>query len=214
MGDLYGISAVPSAGCGPVPMTDFPCLVWSVARSGEARYRLGDPPSRWRSPVSRKMAPASWHAVIASLNRRTSHSSMPRLVRVVPSPWPSLGVRKVGSGVLRGAPVCSGIPIPGERSCSTRFLRPWAAFFVGHASPDAVVLPGVQREHQALPADRAVGADRFRLRDLVQGGTRRGDRKNSSGSASRQAAIRRQPWSGIVIISALNGRGEVIMFRV
>jgi hypothetical protein len=24
-------------------MTDFPCLVSSVARSGEARYRLGDP---------------------------------------------------------------------------------------------------------------------------------------------------------------------------
>jgi hypothetical protein len=38
--------------------------------------------------------------------------------------------------------------------------------------------------------------------------------KNSSGSASRQAASRRQPWSGIVIISALDGRREVIMFRV
>ena len=34
---------VPVAGWEPVSMTDFPCLVRLVARSGEARYRLGHP---------------------------------------------------------------------------------------------------------------------------------------------------------------------------
>src|SRR5277367_6728826 len=59
----------------------------------------------------------------------------------------------------------------------TGFPCPWAAFFLAHASPDAVVLPGVQREAQALAPDGAAGADYLRLRDLVQGGTRRGDRE-------------------------------------
>jgi hypothetical protein len=46
------------------------------------------------------------------------------------------------------------------------------AFFLARASPHAVVLPGVQRERQALPADRAARADRLCLRDLVKGGAR------------------------------------------
>jgi len=54
---------------------------------------------------------------------------------------------------------------------------PWAALFLAHASPHAVVLSGVQREGQALPPDGAAGADRFRLGDLVHGGARRRDRK-------------------------------------
>ena len=58
-----------------------------------------------------------------------------------------------------------------------RFPCPWAALFLAHASPHAVVPPGVQREGQALPTDGAAGADRFRLGDLVQGGARRGERE-------------------------------------
>src|SRR5258707_8861835 len=50
----------------------------------------------------------------------------------------------------------------------TAVTRP--ALLLAHASPHAVVLPGVQREGQALPADWAAGADRLRPRDLVKGG--------------------------------------------
>src|SRR5260221_10541120 len=57
----------------------------------------------------------------------------------------------------------------------TPVTRP--AFLLTHPSPYAVVLPGVQREGQALPADWAAGADRLRLRDLVKGGARRGGRE-------------------------------------
>jgi hypothetical protein len=53
----------------------------------------------------------------------------------------------------------------------------WAAFFLARASPYAVVLPGVQRERQALPPDRAAGADRLRLRDLIKRGARPRDRE-------------------------------------
>ena len=42
-------------------------------------------PSPCRSPVSRSIAAASWHAVIASSNRRTSTSAAPRLVSAMPS---------------------------------------------------------------------------------------------------------------------------------
>src|SRR5260370_28479162 len=51
------------------------------------------------------------------------------------------------------------------------------ALLLAHPSPHAVVLPGVQREGQALPADWAAGADRLRLRDLVKGGARRARRE-------------------------------------
>jgi len=43
--------------------------------------------------------------------------------------------------------------------------------------PYAVVLPGVQRESQALAPDGAAGADRRGLGDLIQGGARCGDRE-------------------------------------
>src|SRR5580704_171881 len=52
-----------------------------------------------------------------------------------------------------------------------------SALLLAYASPHAVVLPGVQREGQALPPDGAAGVDRLRLRDLVKGGARRGDRE-------------------------------------
>src|SRR5258708_38105905 len=45
----------------------------------------------------------------------------------------------------------------------TAVTRP--ALLLAHPSPHAVGLPGVPREGQALPADRAAGADRLRLRD-------------------------------------------------
>ena len=57
----------------------------------------------------------------------------------------------------------------------TAVTRP--ALVLAHASPRAVVLPGVQREGQALPPDGVAGADRLGLRDLIKGGARRGDRE-------------------------------------
>src|SRR5258708_39155651 len=50
----------------------------------------------------------------------------------------------------------------------TAVTRP--ALLLAHASPPAVVLPGVHREGHALPADRAAGADRLPPRDLGTGG--------------------------------------------
>src|SRR5580704_13745835 len=40
------------------------------------------------------------------------------------APWPSLGGRRVGSGVLRGAPVSPGIPIPGGALIQYAFPPP------------------------------------------------------------------------------------------
>jgi hypothetical protein len=45
-------------------------------------------------------------------------------------------------------------------------------------------------------AGRTVGADRLGLCDLVKGGTRRGDRKNSSGSACRMRPAAASPGRG------------------
>ena len=54
-------------------------------------------PSPCRSPVSRKMATASWWAVIASSNRRTSRSATPRLFSAMPSPCRSPVSRKIAA---------------------------------------------------------------------------------------------------------------------
>src|SRR5438128_550490 len=91
----------------------------------------------------------------------------------------------------------------------TAVTRP--ALLLAHASPHAVVLPGVQRERQALPADRAAGADRFRLRDLVKGGPDAETGKNSSGLTCRHAASSRQSRPGIVIVWSPGGLGEVVI---
>jgi len=59
--------------------------------------------------------------------------------------------------------------------------------------------------------DGAAGADRLRLRDLIKGGARCGDRKNSSGSACRHAASCRQSRSGMVIVWSPGGLGGVVI---
>jgi hypothetical protein len=67
-GDLCGIPAGLVAGWEPVPMTDFPCLVRSVARSGEARYRLGDPVvDRYLEFVAGRARPNTLRAVAFDL---------------------------------------------------------------------------------------------------------------------------------------------------
>ena len=49
-------------------MTDFPCLVRSAARSGEARYRLGDPlVDRYLEFVSGRARPNTLRAVAFDL---------------------------------------------------------------------------------------------------------------------------------------------------
>jgi integrase/recombinase XerD len=49
-------------------MTDFPCLVRSVARSGEARYRLGDPlVDRYLEFVAGRARPNTLRAVVFDL---------------------------------------------------------------------------------------------------------------------------------------------------
>ena len=82
---------------------------------------------------------------------------------------------------------------------------------LAHASPYAVVLHGVQREGQALPPDGAAGADRLGLRDLIKGGTRRGDREEQFGSACRHAASCGQSGSGVVIVWSPGGLGGVVI---
>src|ERR1700760_2242380 len=68
MGDLCGIPAGPVGGWEPFPMTDFPCLVRSVARSGEARYRLGDPlVDRYLEFVAGRARPNTLRAVAFDL---------------------------------------------------------------------------------------------------------------------------------------------------
>src|ERR1700722_15053330 len=62
------MSAGPVAGWEPVSKTDFPCLVPSVARSGEARYRLGDPlVDRYLEFVAGRARPNTLRAVAFDL---------------------------------------------------------------------------------------------------------------------------------------------------
>ena len=57
-------------------------------------------PSPCRSPVSRKIAAASWCAVIASSNRRTSRSAMPRLFSAIAFAVPVAGLPEDRGRVL------------------------------------------------------------------------------------------------------------------
>src|ERR1700722_428860 len=67
-----------------------------------------------------------------------------------------------------------------------------AAFVLGEAAPDAVHLPGLQHEREALALDQAAGTDRLGLVRLLQGLALDETGKNSSGSMDRQAASSRQ----------------------
>jgi integrase/recombinase XerD len=59
---------VPVTGWESFPMTDFPCLVRSAARSGEARYRLGDPVlDRYLEFVAGRARPNTLRAVAFDL---------------------------------------------------------------------------------------------------------------------------------------------------
>jgi hypothetical protein len=73
---------------------------------------------------------------------------------------------------LCASPLTAGVS--GSGRC---FRCSWAALVFARASRYAVVLPGVQREGQAVPPGRAAAADRLGLGDLIQGGARRGDRE-------------------------------------
>src|SRR5580693_3921191 len=63
---------------------------------------------------------------------------------------------------LRTAVICAFTMAPGR-----------IAFLLGQATPHAVHLAGPQGKGQALPADRAPGADLFRPRYLLDGRTGR-----------------------------------------
>ena len=80
-----------------------------------------------------------------------------------------------------------------------------------YACPYAVVLPGVQREGQALPPDGAAAADRLRLRDPIKGGTRCGDREEQF--TIGMPACGQQPLvpAGMVIIWSPGGREAVVI---
>jgi hypothetical protein len=88
---------------------------------------------------------------------------------------------------------------------------PWAALFLAHASPHAVVLSGVQREGQALPPDGQPAQIAFAWVTWCTEGPDEETGKNSSGSASRRAASCRQSRSGIVILWSPGGRGGVVI---
>src|ERR1700722_6748938 len=56
-----------------------------------------------------------------------------------------------------------------------------AAFVLGEAAPDAVHLPGLQHEREALALDQAAGTDRLGLVRLLQGLAFGRDRKEQLG---------------------------------
>jgi hypothetical protein len=62
-----------------------------------------------------------------------------------------------------------------------------ATLVLAHAAPDAVVLSRLQRPGETLLLDVAATAHLLGLLDLEDGRTGVADRKNSSGSSSRQA---------------------------
>ena len=110
-------------------------------------------PSPCRSPVSRKIAAASWWAVIASSNRRTSRSARPRLFSAMPSPCRSPVSRKIAA-----ASWCAVIASSNRRT--SRSAQAEVVQRRGFVAPVAQAACGIAADRQDWPASHRTAAAR------------------------------------------------------